>query len=787
MLTRGKAKQKAPAANHQDTTDLLDRLCQFETADADLLEAWKTVKESYSAAPPDSAFEPVTTIDADTIETSPQPLDTRPAPLPFFLWISHQLASSVLSRACRLEHSAAIAKAGTKDKLAQRLTSLAGRLHCDPAVFYECFGPKIALSRDVLTNLQELINSRPEIRLLDLAAAYYKERAKAQPKTEKGPVRKPATIVRRVIEELTPELQNVTFRHNRRTQRQREGTKRKSVPRQNLPSKIPQTEEPQRLQHSFSRPDSENGDQTDGRFSTKLSTAQGPAVECDPCQNDDPFDDSIENSRGGPQACADESAIEQRFLAYNLEREGGDENQYNYDDFADTSYVSNAHHAFTADSLHLDLESSVNIHDSVVSQQPSRSPRRQAADPDLSTDMSFGNPTQHSLKRPFSHVQESSPNSLGSPPLFSSFRQNFASSSKGCSKPTSNSPKRQKSGDQLSEGQSAHDRRFVPSMDWRCLSEKHHITDAIINHFLVALCSADVGVVNAFLSNAKLEDVAKHRMELQTKEIVLIPHQANGFWRLFVTKRGQSLLQELDPTNDLSDIGKQEVLPRLQQLFQANSLTDVTKVGHDKHDSGINVIAFAFAMAKNGTIDALGPTEGSIDGVAWRHHLQHRLLRGRALPVWLQSLSPSLSPPPIDPTSYGTLIRDNTLALMRRVWSRESTLRAMDNDSPYSIEALCAKSERLLNEVKIGLAMVNALHAMHITVAQSARRAWKGLEYDAIAFNVLEQLNSLCSLYGRADEILQHSAQPAVAMPITRAQITSLRIAAMTASEAAKE
>lgn len=192
-------------------------------------------------------------------------------------------------------------------------------------------------------------------------------------------------------------------------------------------------------------------------------------------------------------------------------------------------------------------------------------------------------------------------------------------------------------------------------------------------------------------------------------------------------------------------------------------------------------------MAKNGTIDALGPTDAAIDGMAWRHHLQHRLLRGRALPVWLQSLNPSLPPPPLDPTSYGTVIRDNTLALMRRVWSRQSTLRAMENDSPDSIEALCAKSKRLLNEARIGLAIVNNLHAMHITVAQSARRAWKGLQSDAIAFNVLEQLNSLCSLYRRADEILQHSAQPAVAMPITRAQITSLRIAAMTASEAAKE
>lgn len=204
MLTRGKAKQKAPAANQQDTSDLLDRLCEFETRDADLLHVWHTVKESYSAAPPDSAFEPVTTIDADTVETSPQPLDTRPPPLPFFLWIYHHLASSVLSRACHLEHSAAIAKAGTKDKLAQRLASLAAKLHCDPAVFYECFGPKVAFSRDVLTNLQELINSRPEIRLLDLAAAYYKERAKAQPKTEKGPVRKPATIIRRVIEKCRP-------------------------------------------------------------------------------------------------------------------------------------------------------------------------------------------------------------------------------------------------------------------------------------------------------------------------------------------------------------------------------------------------------------------------------------------------------------------------------------------------------------------------------------------------------------------------------------------------------
>lgn len=203
MLTRGKAKQTAPAANQQDTSELLDRLCQFETADADLLDAWKTVKESYSAAPPESAFEPRTTIDADT-EISPQPLDTRPPPLPFFLWISQQLASSVLSRACQLEHSAAIATQGHKDKIAQRLASLAAKLHCDPAVFYECFGPKIALSRDVLTNLQELLNSRPEIRLLDLAAAYYKERAKAQPRTEKGPVRKPATIIRRVIEKCRP-------------------------------------------------------------------------------------------------------------------------------------------------------------------------------------------------------------------------------------------------------------------------------------------------------------------------------------------------------------------------------------------------------------------------------------------------------------------------------------------------------------------------------------------------------------------------------------------------------
>ncbi|KAI8296651.1 hypothetical protein K4K59_003939 [Colletotrichum sp. SAR11_240] len=602
MLTRGKAKQKAPAANQQDTTDLLDRLCEFETTDADLLHAWHTVKESYSAAPPDSAFEPVTTIDADTVETSPQPFDTRPAPLPFFLWISRYLASSILRRACELDHSPAIAKAGTKDKLAQRLASLAGKLHCDPAVFYECFGPKVALSRDVLTNLQELVNSRPEIRLLDLAAAYYKERAKAQPKTDKGPVRKPATIIRRVIEKLTPELQNITLRHNRRTQRQQEETKRKSVPRQ---------KEPQHFQRSLSRPDSEIGDETDASFSTKLSTAQGPAVECDPCEND-PFDDSVEKGRAEAEPCADQSAIEQRFLAHNFEREGIDGNQYNYDDSADTSYVSVAHHALTADSFNPALESPVNIHHSVIYQQPDHSPRSEAADPDPSITMSFSNPTQHGLKRSFSLVQQSPPNSLGSPPLFSSFRQNFASSSKGGSKPSSNSPKRQKSGDQLSEGRNARDGRFVPSMDWRCLSEKNHVTDAVINHFLVALCSAEVGVVNAFLSNAELEDVAKHVTELQTKNVVLIPYQANGFWRLFVVKRGQSLLHELDPTNDMSDIGRQEVLRRLQQLFQANSLTDVTKVGQKKHDSGINVIAFAFAMAKNGTIDALGPTEAAL-------------------------------------------------------------------------------------------------------------------------------------------------------------------------------
>ncbi|KAI8254510.1 hypothetical protein K4K53_009032 [Colletotrichum sp. SAR 10_77] len=571
MLTRGKAKQKAPAAIQQDTTVLLDQLCKFETTDADLLHAWNRVKESYSAAPPDSAFEPVTTIDADSVETSPHPLDTRPAPLPFFLWISRHLASSTLRRACELAHSADIAKAGTKDKLAQRLASLAGRLHCDPAVFYEAFGPKVALSRDVLTNLQQLLNSCPEIHLLDLAAAYYKERAKAQPKTEKGPVRKPATIIRRVIEKLTPDLQNVTLRHNRRTQRQQEGNKRKSVPRQ---------KEPQHFQRNLSPPDSEIGNQTDASCSTKLSTAQGPAVECGPCEND-PFDDSVEKGR----AEAEPSAIEQRFLARNFAREGFDENQYNYDDFADTSYVSVAHHALTADSFGLALES---IHDSVISQQPDHSPRSEAADLDPSITMSFSNPTQHGLKRSFSLVQEGSPNSLGSPPLFSSFRQNFASSSKGGSKPSSNSPKRQKSGDQLSEGRNARDGRFVPWMDWRCLSEKNHVTDAVINHFFVALCSAEVGVVNAFLSNAELEDVAKHVTELQTKNVVLIPYQANGFWRLFVVKRGQSLLQELDPTNDTSDIGRQEVLPRLRQLFQANSLTDMTKVRHwSVYESGL--------------------------------------------------------------------------------------------------------------------------------------------------------------------------------------------------------
>ncbi|KAJ5003314.1 hypothetical protein K4K48_012101 [Colletotrichum sp. SAR 10_66] len=587
MLTRGKAKQKAPAAIQQDTTVLLDQLCKFETTDADLLHAWNRVKESYSAAPPDSAFEPVTTIDADSVETSPHPLDTRPAPLPFFLWISRHLASSTLRRACELAHSADIAKAGTKDKLAQRLASLAGRLHCDPAVFYEAFGPKVALSRDVLTNLQQLLNSRPEIHLLDLAAAYYKERAKAQPKTDKGPVRKPATIIRRVIEKLTPDLQNVTLRHNRRTQRQQEGNKRKSVPRQ---------KEPQHFQRNLSRPDSEIGNQTDASFSTKLSTVQGPAVECDPWEND-PFDDSVEKGRAEAEPCADQSAIEQRFLAHNFEREGIDGNQYNYDDSADTSYASVAHHALTADSFDPALESPVNIHHSVISQQLDHSPRSEAADPDPSITMSFSNPTQHGLKRSFSLVQQSSPNSLGSPPLFSSFRQNFASSSKGGSKPSSNSPKRQKSGDQLSEGRNARDGRFVPSMDWQCFAE--------------------VGVVNAFLSNAELEDVAKHVTELQTKNVVLIPYQANGFWRLFVVKRGQPLLHELDPTNDTSDIGRQEVLPRLRQLFQANSLTDMTKtpchqVGQKKHDSGINVIAFAFAMAKNGTIDALGPTEDSV-------------------------------------------------------------------------------------------------------------------------------------------------------------------------------
>lgn len=211
MLTRGKAKQTASAAEQQDVDLLIDRLCQIETTDADILDLWQDLKESYSAAPPESAFQSRKTIDTDNVESSPQPLDTRPQPLPFCLWVSQQLPSSLVSKACRLEHSATIATAGKKDKLAKRLASLASKLHCESAVFYECFGPKIAFSRDVLTNLQELINLRPEIRFLDLATAYHKERAKAQPKSPKAPVPKPATIIRRVIKKCRPTQPPVPF------------------------------------------------------------------------------------------------------------------------------------------------------------------------------------------------------------------------------------------------------------------------------------------------------------------------------------------------------------------------------------------------------------------------------------------------------------------------------------------------------------------------------------------------------------------------------------------------
>lgn len=413
---------------------------------------------------------------------------------------------------------------------------------------------------------------------------------------------------------VTPELRNVTFRHNRYTQTQDKASKLRaqkkqiSVPRQSLSSELPEIEEPQHLQHSFNHPDSE---QPDAYCSNNQSVAHDlEAVDFDPFQNDDLFDDSIEQSRRDSQACVDQSSIEQRFLAHDFGREENsysfDENYYHYEDLADNNYISDPRHVSTSESslhprsffpndghLHtshhqtpvscrrrLATESPINIQDSpsspLLSQHQDHSPHHEAEDPSIS--MSFCTPVQHGLKRPFSLLREDSGSSRSSSPLFSSFPEAFSSSSEGGAKPSSISPKRQKSVYQLGQGSSACNSRFLPSMDWRCLSEQNHITDAIIQHFVVALGSAEVGIVDAFLSNAELEDAAQQAMELQAKDIVLIPHQANGLWRLFAVKRGQPLLQEFDPMNAMSDVGKKDVLPQLQQLFRMDSLTDVKKV-----------------------------------------------------------------------------------------------------------------------------------------------------------------------------------------------------------------